>query len=75
MFELQFEVDKLQASLFKHNPGGDEKPLGSVTLRQFGLNLVRAEYDMEVDVRLKYVISVRTIAGSIRISPVQFFGC
>src|ERR1700761_6616841 len=52
IFTLKFEVDMLQASLFK-SAGSTENALGSVTLRQFGLDLKKAEFNMKVLVKLK----------------------
>jgi vacuolar protein sorting-associated protein 13A/C len=53
IFELNFQVDNLQASLSKHGNNG-EKPLGDVTFDHFALTFAMAKYDMNVDVNLRY---------------------
>ena len=52
IFELNFRVDELKASLFK-TVGGTEKLLGNVSFDQFALAFALAKYDMQVDVNLR----------------------
>jgi vacuolar protein sorting-associated protein 13A/C len=54
IFELNFQVDSLQASLSKSDGNGNEKPLGDVTFDHFALAFAMAKYDMNVDVNLRY---------------------
>jgi vacuolar protein sorting-associated protein 13A/C len=54
IFELNFQVNNLQASLFKSDSNGNEKPLGDVTFDHFALAFTMAKYDMNVDVNLRY---------------------
>ncbi|KIM85199.1 hypothetical protein PILCRDRAFT_817197 [Piloderma croceum F 1598] len=55
IFELNFQVDSLQASLSKSDGNGNEKPLGDVTFDHFVLAFAMAKYDMNVDVNLRSV--------------------
>lgn len=52
IFELNFRVDELKASLFK-TVDGTEKLLGNVSFDQFALAFAMAKYDMQVDVNLR----------------------
>src|ERR1700734_2364840 len=54
IFELNFHVDNLQASLSKSDGNDSEKPLGDVTFDHFALSFAMAKYDMKVDVNLRY---------------------
>ena len=54
IFELNFQVDNLQASLSKSDGNSNEKPLGDVTFDHFALTFAMAKYDMNVDVNLRY---------------------
>lgn len=56
VFELNFQVDNLQASLCKSDGNDSEKPLGNVTFDHFALSFAMARYDMKVDVNLRYHI-------------------
>jgi vacuolar protein sorting-associated protein 13A/C len=53
IFELNFQVDNLRASLAKTGSDGVEKPLGDVTLERFALLFALAKFDMKVDVNLR----------------------
>ncbi|KAF7306925.1 hypothetical protein MIND_00485000 [Mycena indigotica] len=53
IFELNFRVDNLQASLSKSTHDGIEKPLGEVELKRFALMFALAKFDMKVDVNLQ----------------------
>ncbi|KAK7064233.1 hypothetical protein R3P38DRAFT_3417731, partial [Favolaschia claudopus] len=53
IFELDFQVDTLRASLTKTGSDGVEKPLGDVDLQRFGLIFALAKFDMRVDVNLR----------------------
>ncbi|KAJ7293574.1 vacuolar protein sorting-associated protein 13 [Mycena rebaudengoi] len=55
IFELNFQVDNLRASLAKTGSDGVEKPLGDVTLQRFALVFALAKFDMKVDVNLRSV--------------------
>ncbi|KAJ7038206.1 vacuolar protein sorting-associated protein 13 [Mycena alexandri] len=55
IFELNFQVDTLRASLAKTGSDGVEKPLGDVELRRFALLFALAKFDMKVDVNLRSV--------------------
>src|ERR1700683_159651 len=52
IFELNFQVDNLQASLSKSDGNDGEKPLGDVTFDHFVLSFAMAKYDITVDVNL-----------------------
>ncbi|KAF8216245.1 hypothetical protein K438DRAFT_1748990 [Mycena galopus ATCC 62051] len=53
VFELNFQVDNLRASLAKTGSDGVEKTLGDVELQRFGLMFALAKFDMKVDVNLR----------------------
>ncbi|KAJ6604648.1 vacuolar protein sorting-associated protein 13 [Mycena vulgaris] len=53
IFELNFQVDNLRASLAKTGSDGTEKPLGDVTFQRFALTFALAKFDMKVDVNLR----------------------
>jgi vacuolar protein sorting-associated protein 13A/C len=53
IFELNFQVDELRASLSKSTAEGTENLLGEVSLGQFGLDFTLAKYDMHVDINLR----------------------
>ncbi|KAJ7254114.1 hypothetical protein B0H12DRAFT_1202424 [Mycena haematopus] len=53
IFELNFQVDNLRASLAKTASDGVEKTLGDVELQRFGLFFALAKFDMKVDVNLR----------------------
>ncbi|KAJ7169902.1 vacuolar protein sorting-associated protein 13 [Mycena filopes] len=53
IFELNFQVDTLRASLAKTGSDGVEKPLGDVELQRFALLFALAKFDMKVDVNLR----------------------
>jgi vacuolar protein sorting-associated protein 13A/C len=54
MFELNFQVDHLRASISKSDTDGGEKPLGDVSLERFALVFALARFDMDVNVNLRY---------------------
>lgn len=51
--ELSFEVESLQASLFKANEDHDEKELAFAILQKFVLGFALTQYGMEVKVTLR----------------------
>ncbi|KAJ6610914.1 vacuolar protein sorting-associated protein 13 [Mycena sp. CBHHK59/15] len=53
VFEFNFQVDNLRASLAKTGSDGTEKPLGDVTFERFALLFALAKFDMKVDVNLR----------------------
>ncbi|KAJ7706184.1 vacuolar protein sorting-associated protein 13 [Mycena rosella] len=53
IFELNFQVDNLKASLAKTGSDGAERPLGDVTFQRFALLFALAKFDMKVDVNLR----------------------
>ncbi|KAF7339474.1 hypothetical protein MSAN_02161700 [Mycena sanguinolenta] len=53
IFELNFQVDNLRASLAKTTNDGVEKALGDVELQRFGLFFALAKFDMKVDLNLR----------------------
>lgn len=53
--EFSFEVEKLQASLYKTAPDGTEKLLANTVLEGFALQFAMAKFNMDVDVKLRYV--------------------
>lgn len=55
IFELNFQVDNLRATISKSTPEGVEKPLGDVSFERFALVFALAQYDMKVDINLRYV--------------------
>ncbi|TFK41159.1 vacuolar protein sorting-associated protein vps13 [Crucibulum laeve] len=55
IFELNFRVGNLRASVFKSGFDGVEKPLGDLCLERFSLALALAKYDMHVDVSLRSI--------------------
>ncbi|KAF9229286.1 vacuolar protein sorting-associated protein 13 [Gyrodon lividus] len=65
IFELNFEVDKLRASISRSNADGSEKLLGDVTLEHFRLAFVLLKYNMVVDVNLRTLIMNIVRAGRI----------
>ncbi|KAF9652010.1 vacuolar protein sorting-associated protein 13 [Thelephora ganbajun] len=54
-FELNFQVQKLRAALFRSTGNGTERPLGDVTFERFSLAFALAKYDMSVDIDLRSV--------------------
>lgn len=57
-FELKFEVDRLQGSLYKSDPEG-RKPdqlLVELVAENFGLNLIVRPYDLIIDTSLESVV-------------------
>ncbi|KAJ7786305.1 vacuolar protein sorting-associated protein 13 [Mycena metata] len=69
IFELNFQVDTLRASLAKTGSDGIEKPLGDVELRRFALLFALAKFDMKVDVNLRSV-SMRVVQPNA--DPIKF---
>ncbi|KAF8846387.1 vacuolar protein sorting-associated protein 13 [Paxillus ammoniavirescens] len=63
IFELNFEVDNLCASISRSNTDGSEKLLGDVTLEHFRLAFVLLKYNMLVDVNLRTLIMNIVQAG------------
>lgn len=53
MFELQFEVERLQVSLFKTDVDESENLLADASLRNFALRFTLSAYDMKVDLSLR----------------------
>jgi vacuolar protein sorting-associated protein 13A/C len=56
IFELDFAVDDLRASISRSGSDGGEKSLGYVTLQHFRLGLVLLKYNLTVDVNLRALI-------------------
>ncbi|KAF5355629.1 hypothetical protein D9756_003767 [Leucocoprinus leucothites] len=54
IFQVDFKVGVLQASLFK-SASSSEKPLGDLKLEGFALTFGLAEYDMKVNVQLRSI--------------------
>ncbi|KAH9950347.1 vacuolar protein sorting-associated protein 13 [Amylocystis lapponica] len=52
IFELNFQVDILRASIFRSTADGNERALGDVTLERFVLGFAMAKYVMTVDINL-----------------------
>ncbi|KAF7347835.1 hypothetical protein MVEN_01541000 [Mycena venus] len=69
VFELNFQVDNLRASLAKTGSDGVEKPLGNVELVRFGLIFALAKFDMKVDVNLR---SISMSVVQPRADPIKF---
>ncbi|KAJ7181657.1 vacuolar protein sorting-associated protein 13 [Mycena crocata] len=69
IFELNFQVDNLRASLAKTGFDGIEKPLGDVTLQRFSLLFALRKFDMKVDVNL---CSVSMSLVQPRAEPIRF---
>ncbi|KAJ7634302.1 vacuolar protein sorting-associated protein 13 [Mycena polygramma] len=69
IFELNFQVDNLRASLAKTASDGVEKPLGDVTLERFALVFALAKFDMKVDVNLR---SLSMSVVQPRAEPIKF---
>ncbi|KAF9241379.1 vacuolar protein sorting-associated protein 13 [Melanogaster broomeanus] len=63
IFELNFEVDNLRASISRSNHDGSEKLLGDVSLEHFRLAFVLLKYNMVVDVNLRTLIMNMVQAG------------
>ncbi|CAL1695807.1 unnamed protein product [Somion occarium] len=53
IFELNFQVDALRASLFRSTNDGNEKEVGNVSFERFSLDFSMAKYVMNVDVNLR----------------------
>lgn len=53
IFELNFHVDNLRASIAKTGSDGTERPLGDVSLQRFALTFALAKFDMKVNVNLR----------------------
>lgn len=58
IFELDFEVDELRASLAKTGEDGIENSLGNVSFKDFALKFGLAKFDMRVDVHLGLVKAI-----------------
>ncbi|KAJ7487596.1 vacuolar protein sorting-associated protein 13 [Mycena galericulata] len=69
IFELNFQVDILRASLAKTGSDGAERPLGDVTFQRFALVFALAKYDMKVDVNLRS-LSMSLVQASA--DPIKF---
>ena len=54
-FEIDFTVDKLQASIAKLSRDGSEHVIGDVVLQSFDFGFVLRKFDMKVDVGLRCV--------------------
>lgn len=54
-FQLDFQVDTLQALVSKVDPRGVEKPLGDLRLESFRLTCAVEDLKLTVDVTLRYV--------------------
>ena len=63
--EFSFEVEKLQASLYKTAPDGTEKLLANTVLEGFALQFAMAKFNMDVDVKLRYVILLANLTATI----------
>jgi len=73
-FELNFQVQKLRAALFRSTSEGTERPLGDVTFERFSLAFALAKYDMSVDIDLRSVASYLVrLAALIRSSGLGLF--
>lgn len=57
IFEFDFQVDTLGASISKSTSDGGETLLGDVVFERFALSFVLAKYDMKVKVHLRFVVS------------------
>ena len=72
-FELNFQVQKLKAALFRPTSDGTERPLGDVTFERFSLAFALAKSDMSVDIDLRFVvpcmISLAALIGSPGLGP------
>lgn len=53
LFEFAFQVETLQASLFKTDPAGVDKLLAKASLERFALEFALAKFDMKVDIALR----------------------
>jgi hypothetical protein len=49
-------VDSLRASISKTHVDGNDRALGDLTLDRFALDFSLAKFDMEVNVKLQYVV-------------------
>lgn len=54
LFELDFKVDTLRASISKSSTDGVDKPLGDLDLEGFSLSFALTKYNMTVDTNLRY---------------------
>lgn len=52
-FEFSFDVERLQASLFKTDPDGFDRLLAESSLERFSLGFDRGQFDMHVNISLK----------------------
>ncbi|KAJ7783787.1 vacuolar protein sorting-associated protein 13 [Mycena maculata] len=69
IFELNFQVDNLRASLAKTGSDGAEKPMGDVTFQRFALLFALKKFDMKVDVNLR---SLSMILVQPNADPIKF---
>ena len=53
IFELDFHVDSLRATISKITSEDVEKPLGDISFERFMLGFALAKYDMKVDINLR----------------------
>ncbi|KAG9314366.1 N-terminal region of Chorein, a TM vesicle-mediated sorter-domain-containing protein [Chiua virens] len=53
IFDFDFAVDDLRASISRSGPDGSEKLLGYVTLQRFRIGLVLLKYHLTVDINLR----------------------
>ena len=65
-FEFSFQVGKVQASLFRSTPDGQEKALADAALEGFGLTFALRQYDMSVDLFLRNVTLAMVEQGKIK---------
>ncbi|KAI0669883.1 vacuolar protein sorting-associated protein 13 [Trametes maxima] len=69
VFEFDFKVDTLRATLSRSAPDGTDRPLGDVAFQGFGLVYAMEKYVMKVDVNLKSVSMHVNQAGK---DPLEF---
>ncbi|KAJ7492621.1 vacuolar protein sorting-associated protein 13 [Mycena latifolia] len=69
VFELNFQVDNLRASIAKTGSDGTERPLGDVTFQRFALIFALAKFDMKVNVNLR---SLSMSLVQPRADPIKF---
>ncbi|CCL98963.1 uncharacterized protein FIBRA_00971 [Fibroporia radiculosa] len=55
IFEFDFQVDVLRASLFQSSTDGADRPMGDVTFERFSMMFTMAKYVMTVDISLSSV--------------------
>ncbi|KAF4605212.1 hypothetical protein EYR40_003995 [Pleurotus pulmonarius] len=55
VFECDFRVDDLRATISKSTGRNTERPLGSIAFQKFAMSIAQAKFDMKVDISLRSI--------------------